>query len=419
VLGRKPNHHTTSLVVSALAFTLVLFLSQTIWAVHIRPNSGDNKVIEPPGQTSSTNTIFTPVGSDEDKKKGGGIGSGLISLTQNMSTHGYGIAAGSSYPSLSESELSARFADMSKMGMTWVRFDVEWPNVQPDNSSQQHWNDYDKVVKAARAHNLKVLIILDYTPGWARVDGCDNTQCAPRDPNEFAAFASKAVKRYAPMGVQAWEVWNEPNNAVFWQPQVDAGAYTKLLQASFKAIKQADPNARVLTAGLAPMPSDGDNLSRRDFLQQMYNAGAKSHFDAVADHPYTFPRLPDEKSDRAWAEMSNGTTSMRGIMVANGDADKKIWITEFGAPTGGPGDTATPENGETIGGVWQVNEALQANILKEAVRLYKSYDWVGPFFWYSYRDAGDSSDSSENFFGLQRYDGSRKPAYDAYSQLAR
>lgn len=106
-------------------------------------------------------------------------------------------------------------------------------------------------------------------------------------------------------------------------------------------------------------------------------------------------------------------------MIANGDADKKIWITEYGAPTGGPGPSATVENSETATNTWHVDEPLQAKMLQEAVKLYKSYDWVGPFFWYSYKDAGTSQDSNENFFGLVRADGSHKPAYDTYKQSMR
>ena len=34
-------------------------------------------------------------------------------------------------------------------------------------------------------------------------------------------------------------------------------------------------------------------------------------------------------------------------------------------------------------------------------------------------NAGDTNDSNENFFGLVRYDGSRKPAYDVFKQIIR
>ena len=41
--------------------------------------------------------------------------------------------------------------------------------------------------------------------------------------------------------------------------------------------------------------------------------------------------------------MYQTSPSIRSIMVANGDSAKKIWITEFGAPTSGtPTTSAKP-----------------------------------------------------------------------------
>ncbi len=90
---------------------------------------------------------------------------------------------------------------------------------------------------------------------------------------------------------------------------------------------------------------------------------------------------------------------MRSVMQANGDGAKKIWGTEFGAPTNGP-------NG--------VTEASQAQAITKAYALWKSYDWAGPLFTYQGRDYGTDPSNRENFFGLLRHDFSQKPAYAAY-----
>ena len=86
-------------------------------------------------------------------------------------------------------------------------------------------------------------------------------------------------------------------------------------------------------------------------------------------------------------------------MVANGDASKKIWITEFGTPTNGPDPN------------WYVSEASQTQMMIDAFTLYRTYPWAGPFFWYTFEDGSTSTSSNENFFGLVRADGSEKPAY--------
>jgi hypothetical protein len=91
-------------------------------------------------------------------------------------------------------------------------------------------------------------------------------------------------------------------------------------------------------------------------------------------------------------------------MVANGDGAKKIWATEFGAPTNGPTGTF-------------VSEDAQSRMVSTGLSLFRSYDWAGPLFWYSGRDVGTSTSTRENFFGLLRNDFSPKPAYLALRNL--
>ncbi len=101
-------------------------------------------------------------------------------------------------------------------------------------------------------------------------------------------------------------------------------------------------------------------------------------------------------------------------MVANGDSAKKIWITEYGAPTGGPGSVAT--DGSSLSDLQDdhVTPALQAQMATVAVNLVRSYSWIGAFVWYSYQDSGTSPSDNENFYGLMQADGSFKPAYYAF-----
>lgn len=326
----------------------------------------------------------------------------------------YGIAAGSSLTSLSDSELEARMAGIQALGVSWIRFDVDWSLVQPQSKSEYSWAGYDRLYASAKAHGLSVLGILDYTPSWARSGNCGSAQCAPSDLGAFAQFAAAAATRYKDQGAHSWEIWNEPNNPQFWQPSADVGQYTALLKQAYGAIHAADPNAVVITAGLSPQADSGNSLSPVSFVKQLYADGAQGSFDAVADHPYTFPLTPASSGNHAWNQMAAGSNSIRALMVANGDSGKKIWITEFGSPTGGPGPVATPALDNLSQKPYVVNENLQANILSDALRLYKSYDWVGPFMYYSYQDAGTSNDTNENFFGLVDTTGRKKPAYDVY-----
>lgn len=55
----------------------------------------------------------------------------------------------------------------------------------------------------------------------------------------------------------------------------------------------------------------------------MYASGAKPYFDIISIHPY----------DPAGTIFWQALTDTRSVMVANGDADKPIWISEYGWST--------------------------------------------------------------------------------------
>jgi GH35 family endo-1,4-beta-xylanase len=345
------------------------------------------------------------------------VSSSTTTLTagSTLSLHNsYGIAAGSSLTNADSQTINKELDGIAALGAQWVRLDFDWSVIQPDNSSTFDWSQYDTIVAAAQQRHLHVLGILAYTPQWARSSACSDTaKCAP-DPAQFATFAAAVASRYASQNVHYWEVWNEPNNPGFWAPKPDPSAYTELLKQASTALKKADASAYVVTAGLSPQATTNNSYSPIDFLSAVYKAGAEPYFDAVADHPYTFPLSPTSSADHAWNQMAATSKSLHQIMVTNGDSNKKMWITEFGAPTGGPGPISTVANPNLNQHPYVVDENLQKKIMLDALTLYKSYSWTGPFFWYSYKDAGNTPDTNENFFGLVRYDDTTKPAYDAY-----
>jgi len=338
----------------------------------------------------------------------------------NAPGHVYGIAAGSSLTELNDEDLDKHMAGIADSGASWVRLDFNWSIIQPDNASDYNWTQLDKIVAAAEKYHLYTLGILAYTPEWARASECkDSDKCPPADNKQFADFAAATAHRYKAHGLHFWEVWNEPNNPQFWQPGASPAAYAKLLQQTATALRKEDQKVYIITAGLSPQATTDTSYSPIAFLTAFYKTAAKDSFDAVADHPYTFPLSPKASADHAWNQMASAKSSLRQIMVANGDKDKKLWITEFGAPTGGPGPVATVSKPNLSQHPYVVDEALQSNILKDAIALYTSYDWTGPFFYYSYQDAGDTPDTNENFFGLIRFDGSKKPAYQVFQNATR
>jgi hypothetical protein len=320
--------------------------------------------------------------------------------------HAIGIAGGGDLSKISTSTLNKELDQMVALGITWVRFDIEWGDVQYSSSSSFTWSSYDNLINALAAHHLHGLGVILFTPPWNRNPSCGGgVECPPADISAFATFAAEVAARYKSDGMHDWEIWNEPNNYNFWAIKTDCNAYTALLKVTYPAIKKVDPNAVVVTGGLAPETTDAHNTSPTDFLSCIYKAGGEPYFDAVGDHPYTYPLSPANDGAGAWNQMISTTPSLRSIMIANGDSNKKIWITEFGTPTDGP----DPQ--------WYVSEAQQSQMVIDTMQLYKSYTWAGPLFWYTFKDNGTSTSTNENFFGLVRADGSTKPAYTTLQNI--
>ena len=257
---------------------------------------------------------------------------------------------------------------------------------------QFSWAATDAFVHAANARGLRVLALADYTPAWARSGATD--KYPPTDLRDFATFVRTAAQRYAPMGVHAWEIWNEPNNAMFWAPNANPAAYTTLLKLAYTAIKSADPSATVVTGGLSPASDNGRDVSPFTFLEQIYALGGGSSFDAVGYHPYSYPYAPMYAA--SWNTFYR-TPDVHALMAAHGDGAKPVWGTEVGFPTG----TATKA----------VSESTQAAYISAAIDQWTTWSFHGPIFFYTIRDLGtDLTDVNDNM-GMVRRSGAPKAVF--------
>ncbi|MCA1690967.1 MAG: hypothetical protein LC733_01755 [Actinobacteria bacterium] len=319
-------------------------------------------------------------------------------------------------PGLTDAQRAVVLDDAAALGVGWIRTDFSWSQIQPMGPSTYSWAKHDAVVQQATARGLSVLPILDFTPAWARPAGCTIASCGPADPSQFASFAAAAAARYGPLGVHTWEIWNEPNITPFWAPYPDPAAYGALLKVATAAIRSVDPGAVIVSAGISPAATvPGGNISQVDFVTALARSGALAGVDAVGYHPYSYPVLPSHPGPwNAWQIMGATTPSIEGILVANGLAAKKIWITEYGAPTNGPGVGATATDLQLSNNPDHVDENLQAQMATQSVQAAAATPYVGALFWYSDQDLGTSTATSENFFGLRRFDGSHKPAWATF-----
>jgi hypothetical protein len=301
---------------------------------------------------------------------------------------------GSQQPSIawaSPTQMSADLDAMVAAGMTWVRVDFYWSAIEYQRG-RFAWSATDAFVRAAVARGLRILAMPDYTPSWARSGTTD--KYPPRDPRDYATFVQAAAQRYAPMGVHAWEIWNEPNNAMFWAPRADPVAYTAMLKLAYAAIKRVDPSATVVSGGLSPAVDNGRDVSPLTFLAQLYSHGARGSFDAVGYHPYSYPYAPMYPA--AWNTFYR-TPDVYALMARNSDGAKRVWGTEVGFPTGS--------------GSKAVSEATQASYVTAAIAQWTSWGFHGPIMFYTMRDLGTDRWNVNDNMGMVDRSGTPKPVF--------
>lgn len=296
------------------------------------------------------------------------------------------------------SEQKSDLAAMKAIGVNSIRVDASWAAVQPNGPSTFDWGQLDQAVSSILSAGMSADLIIDGCPPWAATPGASGDSApAPASSAQYATFAAQVASRYAPAGVDMFEIWNEPNLEEFWQPAPNPQAYTADLKAAYTAIKKLVPSALVISGGLAPATNDGSDIAPLDFLKAMYADGAKGSFDALGFHPYSFPATPDTYEPwSAWSQMDQTSPSVRSIMASNGDSGTKIWITEYGAPSSGPDG---------------IGEAAQATSLEQAIDKAGSTSWIGAIYLYTWVDAGNSSADQGDEFGLLTGDGTQKAAY--------
>ena len=302
----------------------------------------------------------------------------------------------------------------SAVSAKWVRGFARWDMIEPngpDRWSPDQIAALDELTQSARDRGLKVLLVVSGSPHWA--NNAADPFVPPADPGEYGRFLRALSARYRGL-VTAWEIWNEPDGVEFWKgAPPSAGAYLPLLQAAFKGIRGGDPGAKVLAA-----PATGNDYP---FLEGIYAAGGKGSFDGVAVHtdtaclikaPNDYYRGPD---GRIGQFSFLGFREMHAVMAANGDGDKPIIMSEIGWSTSRTPCARGQWAGQKASGV---SEAQQAANLKLAFRCLSFYPYVEAALWFSAQDYG-APDTELNRYGLLRFDGSKRPSYDALAGIGR
>ncbi|HBY99195.1 MAG: cellulase family glycosylhydrolase [Ardenticatenaceae bacterium] len=273
-------------------------------------------------------------------------------------------------------------------GFGWVKQDFPWREIEGGGKGQFAWERPDKVVELAHdKFGLNILARVDRQPAWATGGRCGTgIEMGPPDNlQDWADFLTTLASRYKGR-IAGYAVWNEPNLAREWcgQPPDPAG-YMKLLQTAYKAIKAADPNAIVISAGLSPtggpMPVAMEDT---EYLDKMYQAAGGSmtgYADVVGVHAPGYKAPPELSPEEVMADPDRWghgryftfrrVEDLRAIMEKYGDTDRQVAILEMGWTT-----DPRPESPYH----WHaVTEAQQAEYLVRAFQYAKGHwrPWIG------------------------------------------
>ncbi|MBC8074432.1 MAG: hypothetical protein H7Y32_00015 [Chloroflexales bacterium] len=222
------------------------------------------------------------------------------------------------------------------MGARWSRVWISWASVEPATGVFR-WDAYDAIFKRHAEMNIKLLPVLYEPPSWAAPQGCGPIS----DTVALEGFVAAAIERYG-SAVDAWEFVNEPDGKAplpAYGPAVGCwggqpAQYARQLGLFAKVIRARDPGALVLFGGLA---YDSWAIFERSFLDRALKAGAGASFDGVSLHYY--PINPAE-----FPTPAHKVREIRAIMEENGVFGKRIWITETGMWSNGPGGIEAQRN---------------------------------------------------------------------------
>lgn len=180
---------------------------------------------------------------------------------------------------------------LAKLGIRNSRSDAfHWFLVEPEKGKFD-WRWSDAIVERNRKAGIRMLGILGSPPVWAadptvvptHKNAYMSARRKPASPDDWERYVHAVAARYRGK-VAAWEIWNE----VDWHPPVPAASfsgttadYLELLKRAHRAIRSADPDAKILVSGFG-YGTACDNKMPFDLLKM----GAAQYCDFYNVHSY-------------------------------------------------------------------------------------------------------------------------------------
>lgn len=303
----------------------------------------------------------------------------------------------------------AHFGGIAAAGVRTIRVDFGWSTAMPTNvwnPNQYYVKRLARLLDAAQAEGMDVLVTLHQSPGWARPGVAGDVKQYPADLAAWKLFCQNMAGVFGSR-VYAWEVWNEPNlkeftGVVASDANVKADRYVPILKAAAEGLRAGHAAAKVMFGG----PSQTD----AEFIDACYWRGAKDYFDIMAVHPYLGNQTKSPLATDLWDK--SRPTFMPALLEDMAYWDrlpfgKEIWWSEVGVSVhSNAGITETFKLGVAA-------DEAAAESFRQYLQLAQQYPQVSRVIFYAAHR--QSSDIHQAGYSIMNNDGTPKPQLTAIS----
>ncbi len=330
----------------------------------------------------------------------------------------------------------AALNELQSLGVKSLRIIVTWRDVapgaaqatmpqgfEPTDPKGYAWGEYEPLLAAAKERNWAVLLTISGpVPVWATASKLDSV--TRPSTSAFAAFAMAVGRKFGAQ-VNAWAIWNEPNQPQFLRPQFAGGGkaaspriYRELYRSGVRGLQKAGQGNDAILIGETSPRGTGRVVAPLRFLRAMLCLDAKYKktgkcgplsADGYAHHAYTtrqgpfFKPPPDDVTIGVLGRLTKALDRARAAGALT--SRLPVFLTEFGIQS-------TPD---TTSGV-----SLPKQVEYRAIAERIAFDnpRVASFSQYLLRDSdpGPSGPGQYSGFesGLRFADGKPKPSLPAF-----
>ena len=231
---------------------------------------------------------------------------------------------------LSDEQMDSVAGTLQSSGYGFVRHEVSWAQIE-STQGQYDWSVYDPIFNKLNERGIGVIAVIVDSPQWSWAGTMIPSDVQPpADPAVLEQF-SRELTSHFPKSVRFVQLWHMPNLASRWGGVPATGeSFRPYLSATFYGARGGNPEVQIILPEAALVSDVPEGLNDLQFLQSLYDAGARDIFDVAAIRLDGGQSSPDDRSvDQERLNFSRAIL-FRELMVANSDGVAPVWATTFG-----------------------------------------------------------------------------------------